>query len=228
MTFATLDLLAADLAEAAVCIVGAGAAGITLACELDGAGLQVLLLEAGGLKVDSELTDYYAGVASSPHPDPTQFRRAIFGGTTGIWGGRCVAYDPVDLERRGYVENSGWPISYQELARYYPRALEYCDAGQFDFTLSGSLRNPAPTIGGFQGDENILADRIERYSWPTNFGTRYRQKIGESANVTAILGARCLRLIKADGEDRIAAVELVDNEGRRRTVRSRTFILATG
>jgi choline dehydrogenase-like flavoprotein len=228
MTFATLDLFAADAPVAGVCIIGAGAAGITLACELDGSGLQVLLLEAGGLKLDSGLTDYYAGVASAPHPDPTQFRRTIFGGTTGIWGGRCVAYDPVDLERRGYVENSGWPISYDELARHYPRALAYCDAGQFDFTLGGSLRQPAPTIGGFQGDENVLADRIERYSWPTNFGTRYRQKIEESHNVRAILGARCLRLIKADGEDRITAVELVDRVGRRHTVRSRTFVLATG
>jgi choline dehydrogenase-like flavoprotein len=228
MTFATLDLFEASTLEAAVCIIGAGAAGITLACELDGSGLQVLLLEAGGLRADAALTDYYGGSASPPHPDPTQFRRTIFGGTTGIWGGRCVAYDPVDLLRREHVPNSGWPIGYEELARYYPRAMSYCDAGEFDFTIGTSLRDPAPTIGGFTGDENILADRIERYSWPTNFGTRYRKKMEGSRNVTAVLGARCLRLIKAGGEDRIAAAELIDGAGRRRTVQAHIFILATG
>jgi choline dehydrogenase-like flavoprotein len=228
MTFATLDLIEATTLETGVCIIGAGAAGITLACELDGCGLPVLLLEAGGLRADADLTDYYGGTASPPHPDPTQFRRTVFGGTTGIWGGRCVAYDPVDLSRRAYVPNSGWPISYDELARHYPRAMSYCDAGEFDFTIGASLRNAAPTIGGFTGDANILADRIERYSWPTNFGTRYRKKIEQSRNVEAVLGARCLRLIKADGEDRIEAAELVDRGGRRRAVRAGTFILATG
>jgi choline dehydrogenase-like flavoprotein len=228
MTFATLDLIEATTLETSVCIIGAGAAGITLACELDGCSFPVLLLEAGGLRVDADLTDYYGGTASPPHPDPTQFRRTIFGGTTGIWGGRCVAYDPVDLKRRAYVQNSGWPISYDELARHYPRAMSYCDAGQFDFTIGTSLRNAAPTIGGFTGDANILADRIERYSWPTNFGTRYRRKVEESRNVKAVLGARCLRLIKAEGEDRIESAELVDRGGRRCTVRASTFILATG
>jgi choline dehydrogenase-like flavoprotein len=228
MTFATLDLIEAPALEAGVCIIGAGAAGITLACELDGCGFQVLLLEAGGLRVDAELTDYYGGTASPPHPDPTRFRRAIFGGTTGIWGGRCVPYDSFDLKQRDYLPNSGWPISYDELLRYYPRAMSYCDAGEFDFTIGKSLRDPAPTIGGFAGDANILADRIERYSWPTNFGTRYRKKIEESPNVKAVLGARCLRLLKAGGEDRIAAAEIVDRAGRRHCVQARTFVLATG
>lgn len=35
--------------SAAICIIGAGAAGITLACELDGTDLAVTLLEAAGI-----------------------------------------------------------------------------------------------------------------------------------------------------------------------------------
>ena len=97
MTLASLDLTNESTLDAQVCIVGAGAAGITLACELDGSEFKVLLLEAGGLKPDDDLADYYRGTATSPHSNPTEFRRAKFGGTTGIWGGRCVPFDPVDL-----------------------------------------------------------------------------------------------------------------------------------
>src|SRR5450755_1065035 len=129
MTLGRLDDVGDDVLQARVCIIGAGAAGITLASELDAAGFRVLLIEAGGLNPDRGLADYYGGIATAPHADPTQFRRTVFGGTTGLWGGRCVPFQPIDFETREYVSNSGWPIAYQDLARHYPRALQYCDAG---------------------------------------------------------------------------------------------------
>ncbi len=224
---------AAELADdapldAALCIIGAGAAGIALACELDGCGARIILLESGGLKPDRHSMDDYRGTATPPHPDPTEFRRVAFGGTTSLWGGRCVPFDPIDFERRDYLAHSGWPLSYEEVARYYPQALSYCDAGQFDFSTAGSLAQPAPTIAGFDGEGIVLEDRIERYSLPTDFGRRYRDRIERSVNVTALLGARCVRLLKASGEDRIDAAEFVDAGGRRRRVQASRFVLATG
>ena len=93
-------------ASTGVCIVGAGAAGITLACELDRSGISVLLLEAGGYAPDADSAADYVGQAGKPHPETTEFRRVKLGGTTGIWGGRCVPYDPIDFERRDY-----WPTA---------------------------------------------------------------------------------------------------------------------
>jgi choline dehydrogenase-like flavoprotein len=233
VTFAALEVVDDHVLEAGVCIIGAGAAGITLASELDRCGFKVLLLEAGGLKADPSLADYYQGTATAPHPDPTQYRRSVFGGTTGIWGGRCVAFDPVDLQPRGHVANSGWPIGYEELAKFYPKALEYCHAGAFDFTAAGSMRNPSPTIEGFDGKGAdgapvVLADRIERYSLPTDFGVRHRKKIQASQNVTALLGARCLRLLRRAGAQQLEAAEVADRAGRKRRVRADVFVLATG
>lgn len=228
MSFAALDdLNDADLV-ARVCIIGAGAAGITLACELDCQGYRVLLLEAGGLRPDKQFADYYRGEADAPHPEPHEFRRVAFGGTTGLWGGRCVALDPLDFKRRDHVAGSGWPISYDELARHYPEAMEYCDAGTFDFTVSGSLRSPSATISGFDGGKVVLVDRIERYSLPTDFGTRYRRRIRDSVNVTCVLQARVIRLVKASGVDRIASAEVIDRAGRCRQVKADVFVLATG
>jgi len=175
------------LPRGTVCIVGAGAAGIALACELDGCSFPVLLLDAGGLRSNSGLTDYYRGAADQPHLDPAQYRCMGFGGTTALWGGRCVPLDPIDFERRDYVSNSGWPIGYDEVARFYPRALEYCHAGKFDFTASGSIHEARASISEFDGRGLIMHDCIERYSPPTHFGTSFRTKIESSANVMAVL-----------------------------------------
>jgi choline dehydrogenase-like flavoprotein len=208
--------------KACVCIIGAGAAGISLACELDGCGFDVLLLEAGGLA--SCVGDFYEGSATHPHPEPRQFRRVGFGGTTAVWGGRCVPFDPIDFERRDHVANTGWPISYEEVARFYPAAMEYCDAGRVDFLAETSLPGAGPIIPGFKGDDVVDADHIERYSLPTDFGKRYRDRL----HVTVVLGLRCLKLNRAPGEDTIQTAEFVDLSGRLHTISASVFVLAAG
>ncbi len=228
MIISSRDLASSALEGVDLCIVGAGAAGIALACELDGCALKVVVLEAGGFRPEVSTLEFQRGTASPPHPDLTQYRRSAFGGTTSLWGGRCVALDPIDLEAREYVPHSGWPISFAELAQYYPRALNYCDAGKFDFTVAGSLSQPTATIEGFKSDGTVLADHIERYSLPTDFGERYRKRIAESANVTAVLRARCVRLHKRLGDDAIESLEFIDRAGRRRRLRARAVVLAAG
>ena len=216
-------------ASTGVCIVGAGAAGITLACELDRSGIPVLLFEAGGYDLDADSASDYVGSANKPHPETTEFRRSKLGGTTGIWGGRCVPYDPIDFERRDYIADSGWPIPYEEVARHYQRAMAYCDAGRDDFSVGGSLPAGAgATIADLAPNGVLLDDRIERYSLPTDFGKRYRKQLQDSANVTTVLNARCTAIVRAPGEDRVAAIEVTDRGGRKITVSARAFVLAGG
>jgi choline dehydrogenase-like flavoprotein len=217
---------AGRLLNARVCIIGAGAAGISLACELDGCGFDALLVEAGGFT--NGIADFYEGFATHPHPDPTQFRRVGFGGTTALWGGRCVPFDPFDFERRDHVANSGWPIAYEEVARFYPAAMRYCDAGHFDFVAETSLPGAGPIICGFMGDDVVDAAHIERYSLPTNFGRRYRHQLHKSGNVTVLLGSRCLKLNRARGEDMIESAEFIDQFGRVHIIRADVFVLANG
>jgi choline dehydrogenase-like flavoprotein len=124
-----------------VCILGAGAAGITLAVELADTGLQVVMLESGGLGFDRSLQELSAGqVAAEPYHPPLHLgsRRGL-GGTTMVWGGRCVPFDPIDFERREYVAESGWPIRFDELLPYYQRANAFCEAGAFEYFVEGAL-----------------------------------------------------------------------------------------
>ena len=66
------ELEAGTRLETDICVIGAGPAGIALANELDGSGIDVCLLESGGLDFDgrtdalNELGDY-AGDFSAPN-----------------------------------------------------------------------------------------------------------------------------------------------------------------
>jgi glycine/D-amino acid oxidase-like deaminating enzyme len=50
-----------DIVNADVCIVGAGAAGITTALELSGHSARVVLMEGGGLTATKDPQEAYAG-----------------------------------------------------------------------------------------------------------------------------------------------------------------------
>lgn len=228
MILSSLNLSSDMTSDLTVCIVGSGAAGITLACEFDRCDFKVLLLEAGNWSPTALAQDFYQGTAAAPHPPPDEFRRVAFGGTTSIWGGRCVPFDPIDFERRDYIANSGWPIAYQEVAAHYTRALEYCDAGAYEFTASGSVDHAAATIAGLRETSVIHSDLIERYSLPTDFGRRYRAQLSASKNVTVVLEARCLGLTRSSGGERVSSIEIALKSGERRTISPAFVILAAG
>ena len=110
--------------ETEVCILGAGAAGITLARRLASAGLDVCVLESGAADYEKPLQDLGAGESIGfPYYPLDQSRLRLFGGTTAVWGGRVVQLDPIDFERRPWIEHSGWPFGKETLAPYYAEAL---------------------------------------------------------------------------------------------------------
>src|SRR3954451_18110158 len=116
-----------------VCIIGGGVAGLALARAFDDTTMDILLLEAGGLDFDAAAQEALQGsvAAASPHPPPEMFRRRVLGGASAVWGGRCIPLDPMDLEPLDWVPDSGWPIRWPDLEAYYPRAMAFCDAGDY-------------------------------------------------------------------------------------------------
>src|SRR5687768_3396825 len=145
-----MDLAAGapDEFEADVAMIGAGAAGITMARRLVAAGKAVILLESGGLDYEATTADLNAGSnVGEPYYDLDKARLRFFGGTTAIWGGRCAELDPIDLEQRAWVPHSGWPFGISELRPFYAAARKLLGLppsdpreGQ-DFTLFEGLSN---------------------------------------------------------------------------------------
>jgi choline dehydrogenase-like flavoprotein len=212
-----------------LCIVGAGAAGITLALTLAQTGIDVVVLESGGVEAEADTQDLYAGSVSDEnmHSPPIRYRQRILGGTTSIWGGRCMPFDPIDFETRDYVPHSGWPIGYDDLSPFYRRANELVEAGEFRYRAAEAFDAPLPMIRGFES-ANFDLDPLERFSCPTNFGARYRRKLEAAARVRVVMHANVTE-IKLDGNgERVRQLLARTLTGKRLTAIAARFVLATG
>ncbi len=209
--------------EGEVCVIGAGAAGITLTRRLLKLGHGVVLLESGGLDYEAPIADLNAGENSGEeYYDLEDSRLRFFGGTTSIWGGRCAELDPIDLERRDYVPHSGWPIDWQELERWYREARP-------EFGLPAGrpgpddLRAAGVKLPRFEELETPLWTfdrRFNRFSWEScaDLEADPRCQIVTHSTVTAIVS-------EGSGITRVEARSLGSG---RLTVRAKAFVLAAG
>ncbi|HEY4342352.1 MAG TPA: GMC family oxidoreductase [Steroidobacteraceae bacterium] len=213
-----------------VCIVGAGAAGITLALELADSGLDVLLLESGGLQAEDSTQRLYEGevVDERLHSPPDRYRQRRFGGSTTIWGGRSAPFDPIDFEARDYIPHSGWPIDLATLGPYYIRANQVCELGAFRYRASEAFARPLPPmIPGFHSD-HFTTDSLERFSCPTDFGVRYGTALRKAQNVRVLLHAN-LTKIHFQADSRVVdSLSIRTLAGKGFTVRPRQVTLAMG
>jgi choline dehydrogenase-like flavoprotein len=213
-----------------LCIVGAGAAGIAIALDMIGRGVDVVVLEAGGLSAESATQDLYAGtvVDERLHSPPVRYRQRTFGGTTTIWGGRCVPFDEIDFQARDYVPHSGWPIERAELMPFYPNANRLCEAGEFIYDAGEAFRQPLPPmIAGFDCT-HFSADTLERFSCPTNFGRRYLRKLSAARNLRVLLHANVTAIELNGAGDHVSRLSARNLQGKRCTVTAQRFVLAAG
>jgi hypothetical protein len=208
-----------------LCIVGAGAAGITLALQFVQSKHSVIVLESGGEKLNTQQQKLNHGdVLDGVHPPISLYRPRRLGGSTVSWGGRCVPLDEQDFRKRPHVPLSGWPIDLCALLPYYERAQRLLEAGVFDYSSVTALPRCDELIEGFR-DPDILTQSLERFSPPTNFWKRYRAKLAESATVTVIKHATCLRL---SGHRAVTVLECASAGDVRFKVRPRLVVLAVG
>lgn len=228
------EIPAGTLLRADLCIVGAGAAGIALALALEESGLDVIVLESGGDAPEPETQQLYAGTVADArlHPPPEHYRVRRFGGSTTLWGGRCMPLDAHDFDARDHIAHSGWPIAFGDLLRYYPQANALCEAGDFAYTADSAANSAfaaplRPMIGGF-ASEVFSTDTLERFSCPTDFGQRYRARLAKG-RVRVLQHANLCRLpMLAGAARRVGPAEVRVLGGAAFSVAARAYVLASG
>lgn len=214
-----------------ICIIGAGAAGITIALESSWRrNLSIVLLESGGESFDPATQSLYAGEQIGLSYDRLEATRSRFlGGSTNCWGGWCRPLDDLDFEERDWVPGSGWPFSKKELIEYYKKAHSLLQLKEFNYDVSHwtSLLNdhnlrPLPIEG------SRLSNMIIHLSGPARFGSLYRQQLEQASNVKLMLFANATEI--CTDYDGVAAngVRVETLNARRFFVSAKVVVLAAG
>jgi choline dehydrogenase-like flavoprotein len=210
-----------------LCIIGAGIAGITLAREFIGKAIDVCLLESGGTDFEESTQSLYEGEnLGMAYYDLDEARLRFFGGTTAVWGGRCVPLDPIDFERRDWVPNSGWPISKAELDPYYARAHRALELGPnvYDeraWKLLG-IRPPA------FDPSKVRTDFWQFDRAYARFGFQNCRDLTNARNVGILLHANVTNIQTDPTGATVDHVDIATLEGKTGRVRAKAYVLAVG
>ncbi len=220
------SLPAGTVVETEVCIVGAGAAGITLARGFSDARFRVALLESGGMDYEPETQELYQGQSiGRPFLDLMACRLRFFGGTTNHWGGWCLPYDAIDFAARDDLPYHGWPFPKSHLDPWYRRAQEVCKLGPYDYRPSSwgvAARTITPPFSGPHFECKILQES------PVHFGPVYAEELRRAPRVTVYLHANAFHLDGGETDAEVKELSVKTLSGNHFSVRARIYILAAG
>ncbi len=196
-----------QLLQTEICVIGGGAAGITLAMELENRGIDACLLESGGLEPDADTLDLYRGEnAGLPYVFADGCRSRFLGGSS-----------------------SGWPFGRSELTPYYERAHRILKLGPPNFApdfweaaigRSDVRRIPLASTR--------IADTISQFSPPVRFGLDYGAELRAAKHVKTYLHANAVDIETDPAARAVTRIQVKTLSGRTVWVRARMYVLAAG
>lgn len=206
--------------EAAVAIVGSGPAGLSLALTLAQAGIDTVVIESGVEQEDACATALSSAAAIAPenHPPVELTTNRRLGGTSWIWGGRCVDFDPIDFVPRPNAEVPGWPITYQDATAEAAGAAMFLGIGEPNFET--------PLACG--GSESALHARLDRWCADPRLARRHAAEIRVSSKVRVYLGLTCIGVAFDPGGGPVRGLRVRHRSGSECRVTARHYVLAAG
>ncbi len=209
-----------------VVVIGSGPAGATVARELASSGLRIAVVESGDFETTKD-ADALKRVISEGIAIKDYSRERVVGGASTTWAGLSSPLDPIDMEVREFVPNSGWPIPRDALLPYYERARRYRFAALSRFGPMGfaTLRAASRIAPDWRGlDEKVFL----ACSDPQDFG-REQRALYDRPDVDLHLVTTVTSITKVAGDaSRAHSVRVVSQGGESREIRGRVFVLATG
>lgn len=209
-----------ESADHAICVVGSGPVGLSVALELARLGQRVLVLESGDERPDATLQALSDAEIADPatHVAMDIGVQRSLGGASNLWGGRCVPMVPVDLERRPAIPHSGWPIGWDQIEPYMGAACAHIGCGEPVFDKPLPAFQPSDADFGFHA--------LERWARRARYAEIYTKALRDSPLIELRLRATVTGLrFGADG--RVSGLDLRDGE-KRAAIAPRQVILALG
>ncbi len=225
-----------------VCIVGGGPAGLVLAAELAARDLGVVVLESG--PSHGPARDLSRGqVDGDPiyALDLTETRHRQLGGNANLWsvkigrdaqgwvyGVRYGTLTDLALDRRPWIDDSGWPLTGEQLDPWYRRAHELLAQADFAYDIDGE----GDGHPGTASIDWLPRDDFERRSF--RFGPRdrvltdLRSRLADRPNVDVHQDATVTDLRQPSAGGPVDRVTYADSTGASHHLAARTVVLAGG
>jgi choline dehydrogenase-like flavoprotein len=203
-------------------VVGAGPVGLAFAMEAAQAGSRILLVDAGDLSsgkrdVVAPASQRTRIVDPARHAPLELTTRQGIGGTSWLWGGRCVAFEPIDFEERDFVPGSAWPIDADDVAPWYAATARHLDCGAAVF------RSGRPDWDGLS---DFQMSNLERWARRPRLGPTLGARVVAHPRVSVLLSSRLTGIDFAD--DGSVAALVVDRAGVRTRLHGTSYVLALG
>lgn len=216
-----------------VCIVGAGVAGIFLAKLLSDHGIKVILLEAG---------DYEARKPSSINQICSQqgklYRGADdgrsfgVGGTSVLWGGQMISLAKSDFKDRKSLGFDCWPISYEEINKYFTVVGEVLGLGKevfLDLDISKLVAKNFRILDKFGKNFNLRLSTWLPFK-KRNFSKTFDQVLTKNEHVTLWVNATviCMKPSLTDVKKSIVSLIAQSGNGNKIEVNPDLVVLCAG
>lgn len=212
---AALAAFAAD-----VVVIGSGSVGTVTALALADRGFRTLVLESGGPGPEPASDDLAVAESLTPdaHFEPHTAVARRLGGTSNLWAGRCVPFDPIDYRARPWLGLDAWPIDAADLAPYLAPALAALGAGDPVFT--------AP-VAGVAADPAFRCDTLERWTNQPRIHKLHAEALAGRPDLMVALRTTVTGLRYGPG-GAIAGLEVATGEGRGVVPATRVVLAAGG
>lgn len=211
-----------------ICIIGGGVAGIVLATELLASEHDIILLESGDVEYDQDTQNLYKA-ESRPKlfPAPVYSRLRFLGGSSNHWENSTERFDAIDFAKRDWVKDSGWPITYNAVAQYYPAAEQYCGVKKlgYDFAF---WQNKFHFKDAFDGSELFQSAIAKSALQPTRFFMAYGKKLTDSTKIRIIKNANVVDLDFEEQSETVKSVKFQSLNKSLHQVNAKIFIMCLG
>ena len=220
-----IDLATAEAPKEAVrsqvCVVGAGIAGLVLARKLALAGVDVVVLEAGGHSIEESGQRLFAEaeLKGQAHVGTTEGRFRVFGGTSLRWGGQVLS-----MAR----DADAWPVGAEELRPFVAEAEGLLGVGTLPFEASEffeAIGQPRPAM--LEGLSGVDARVSKWMAFPRrNLAPTLGKHLLERARV--YLHAQVVELLLASDGTRLEAVMVRTPAGKPVRFEADEVVVAAG
>lgn len=228
------DLNAKKPIIADICIIGGGVVGLSTALSLakTNPNKKIVVLESGLEKPGHGQNAAVGEIIGDAFETLANNRIRALGGTQWVWGGHSRPLDPIDFEKRDWIEHSGWPMSYKDFIKYIKPASEILDIDNFDWS------NIHPDINYLDISKSEIFENCHFKLSPqvttTNendkgaYSVSRKKELEDQKNLEIYLDHTVLNLNFSSDKKKVVSATTSGLNGEKGSVLSDKFILSAG